>query len=257
MRNYFIFNGIDSRDYGIWILSKNSYDTPKKNLTFISVPGRNGDIVIDNGSYSNIDISYEVRIEVEKLRLFNPNLDFAYWLDELKDLFYPLIGNYYELEDSYNPNYYRLACFTGDLSFTVKNKSLEFIDTTFSFNCKPYRYRQDGKDEIEITGSYTNAIKNPELYVSLPLIEINKGSSNTSQITINGQSYYFLFSNVEIDNVKIDSESQIVYNGTTNYYKQYIPPTQLIFPQLSAGNNLVVKSSGTGTVKIIPRWRRI
>lgn len=257
MLNYFVFDGKDSRDYGIFILSKNSYDTPKRNLNFISVPGRDGDIVIDDGSYSNVKIAYKIRISADKLGLSNPNYDLAYQLDEVKDWLYSTIGNYAELEDSYNPDYYRKACFVDGLNLEAKHKNTNFIDSEIAFECKPYRYRLDGKETIPITNNGSNFVYNPELYTALPLIQIFKGGSDTARLVINGIYYDFDFTDLSISNIKIDSENQLVYNLTTNYYNRYTPPAAQLFPVFKTGQTTVQKLSGTGTVLITPRWRRI
>lgn len=258
MLNYFIFNGIDSRDYGIWIIQKNAYNTPKRNVNFISVPGRDSDIIIDNGNYENVDISYKVRILASEISK-NVNSNMEYALDDIKDFLFPIIGNYYKLEDSYNPDYYRMACFTGGMEFSSISKSAEFIDTEINFNCKPYRYSQEGENTISITGSDAVTITNPELYPALPLIQINKGSSDDARVVINGSAYDFDFSNTSIAYIKIDSDTKLVYNLSNNYYGKYSPPSdpQKMFPELKAGNNTIQKTSGTGTVLITPNWRRI
>lgn len=257
MLNYFIFNGIDSRDHGVWILEKNSFDSPKRNLSFISVPGRDGDIVIDNGNYNNITVEYKIRISADNLGLNNQNYDLAYQLDDIKDWLYSTIGNYAELEDSYNPDYFRRACFVDGLDFSTKHKNSNFIDSSITFECKPYRYKQDGKNVIAISDNNAHFIFNPELYTALPLIQIYKGSSDAARLVINGSYYDFDFTDLSISNIIIDSENQLVYNLNTNYYNKYSPPSTQLFPILKKGETTVQKVTGTGTVLITPRWRRI
>ena len=51
MMNYFISNGISSLDMGIRIQSKNVFSTPKRDLNFKSINGRNGDLILSNVDY--------------------------------------------------------------------------------------------------------------------------------------------------------------------------------------------------------------
>ena len=256
MLNHFTFGGIDSRDYGIFILSSNSYDSPKRKTTAYSIPGRDGDIIVDEGYYSNVDITYKVRISINKLLANSPNTNIAYALDSIKDCFYSIIGEYAELRDSYNPTYYRLGCFSGGFEFLSYKRTKDFIDTDITFSCKPYRYREDGKEVIEMTNSSID-IFNPEKYSSLPIIHITKGTGDSAQLTLNGNSYYFNFSGLNIPSVDIDSENQIVYHLGTNYYSKYTPAMARNFPVLVSGTTTIQKSDTTGRVLITPRWRRI
>ena len=43
MRNYFTLDGTDSRDFGVYISGRGTFNGPARNLDFISVPGRNGE----------------------------------------------------------------------------------------------------------------------------------------------------------------------------------------------------------------------
>lgn len=57
--NYFEFNGVRSSDYGLIISSKDIYSAPASDVSFVSVPGRNGDVMIDNNRFLNVTVSYD------------------------------------------------------------------------------------------------------------------------------------------------------------------------------------------------------
>ena len=65
--NYFIYNNINSLDMGIRIQSKNVFSTPKRNLKFKSINGRNGDLILPNNRYENVDVSYTVFVVAKSL----------------------------------------------------------------------------------------------------------------------------------------------------------------------------------------------
>ena len=58
----FTFNGLDSGDYGIFLTSPPKFALAERDVTTESVPGRNGDLVNDNGRYKNVLVTYKCAI---------------------------------------------------------------------------------------------------------------------------------------------------------------------------------------------------
>ena len=58
MRNWFIYDGKNSKDYGVYISGMQTYNAPERDVTSLEIPGRNGELTIDNGRYKNINITY-------------------------------------------------------------------------------------------------------------------------------------------------------------------------------------------------------
>ena len=56
--NYFVYNGVSSLDMGLRIESKNVFSAPEYDVTFQSIPGRNGDLILPNGRYPNVQVTY-------------------------------------------------------------------------------------------------------------------------------------------------------------------------------------------------------
>lgn len=65
MTNYFIFDGINSKDMGIKIERHNNFSSPQRRIESVSVPGRTGNILIDDGSYENQIFEYELILECD------------------------------------------------------------------------------------------------------------------------------------------------------------------------------------------------
>lgn len=130
-----VFNGVDlGKECNMFVLGKGAFGAPSRDVTQIHVPGRNGDILIDNGGWNNIDVTYpsccilsNFRENVEKLKgylLANPG--------------------YHELIDPYNPDEVRYAEFRGPFTpeaFTAKGNNAGMFDLTF--NCKPQRFLRE------------------------------------------------------------------------------------------------------------------
>ena len=68
--NSFTFNGISSADMGLIVENKDIYSLPARDISLVSVPGRNGDVIIDNNRWQNVTISYTVGIK---------NIKFVAW----------------------------------------------------------------------------------------------------------------------------------------------------------------------------------
>ena len=49
-----IFNNISSSDLGLEVETFPAYEVPEKEYDVVHVPGRNGDLLIDNGTFSNV-----------------------------------------------------------------------------------------------------------------------------------------------------------------------------------------------------------
>ena len=154
MRHEFIYNGMNSRDYGLKISGEDTWTRPQPDVKRISVPGRNGDLIQLGNRYQNLDITYHCGI-VKDLRTnfdaFNARL-----LSE---------PGYHRLEDSYHPEYYRLAVFESALDPDVKQRA--FVgEVDIKFNCKPQLFLKSG--EIEQTITNGGIIYNPTPYTASP-----------------------------------------------------------------------------------------
>lgn len=98
MIHYLTFAGKSSRDFGVFISGAKTFGSGTRDFEQISIPGRNGDLLFDNGRFKNVKVSYEAYI----VRDFNTNYNaFNSWLMSQK--------GYARLEDTYQPDFYRLA----------------------------------------------------------------------------------------------------------------------------------------------------
>ena len=59
----FIYNKKQSDELDIIVISTNHLDRFKKRKEFVQVPGRTGDLVIDDGSYDNLNLEITCIIE--------------------------------------------------------------------------------------------------------------------------------------------------------------------------------------------------
>lgn len=239
------FNGISSESLGIKVWTFPSYEVPEREVTFVHIPGRNGDLAIDQNAYKNVTRSYSVS-------LYDKNKTFTELANTIATWLHSGSG-YCVLEDSYEPNYYRLAVYTEETTYS--NVLNQAVTATINFNCKPQRFLKSGALPINITGSQT--IINPESNVSKPELKINL--TGTGYITINGVRITIVPGSVRT--LYIDSELQDVYYYTGSGSSQTIHNGNSLvsfanraFPVLNGGSNTIAVSGGITSVEVKPKW---
>ena len=80
MKNYLIFNGINSKDLGIRIERHNNFSSPQRVVERVKVPGRTGEIIIDDNSYENIIFEYEFILDCKGTDLAAKANEVSNWL---------------------------------------------------------------------------------------------------------------------------------------------------------------------------------
>ena len=141
------YNGVDLGDYGVCVIGRGTFNAPARDVEKIHVNGKNGDYLIDHGSFQNITVTYPDCCIIE---------DFPRNVRALRQLLYRDAG-YHRLEDSYNPDTYRLAQFAGPFEAEVHtgrgNRSGTF---PLNFDCKPQRFLKSGDRRIQVPLQYAN-----------------------------------------------------------------------------------------------------
>lgn len=229
---YFVFGGQDSRDCGVYISGSGVFGAPERDGSKASIPGRNGDVFLDNGRYKNIDIKYPAFIKD----------NFADNIEDFRNMIAAQKG-YQRLEDSYHADEFRLARYKGAVKTKPVLRGLGTQTFDITFDAKPQRFLKSGETGQTFTTSGT--ITNPTEMTALPLIRVvGTGTLTIGSVTITVTS--------NTDYIDIDCETQEAYYGTTNM-NSCIQLTNGLFPSLAAGSNAV--DIGTLTsVTITPRW---
>lgn len=231
-KDYFVFGSLYSRDYSLWLSGEGTEDAPQKDVDTISVPGRNGDLIVDNGRWKNLDIRYPAAI----------TKNFAANFGALRARLAALPG-YHRLEDTLHPDEYRMAAFVGPLKpeTTPYNRAGEF---TLVFHCKPQRFLKSG--EFPIALNAPGAVHNPTAFAARPIITVYGSGAGT--LTVGGCT-------VRIDaldeSLALDCELENAYQGTENKNLTIYAPE---FPTLAPGKTPVSWTGGITHLEIIPRW---
>ena len=234
--HYVVFNGKSLADFGVYISGNGTFGTAERDYETVQVPGKNGDLLFDNGRFSNTAISYPAWIAED----FNENYrELASFL--MSDL------DYHRLEDTYHPDEYRLAYFTGGMDPSV----FDFIFGAFNltFTCKPQRFLKIGENPVEFTSSGT--IDNPSSLTAKPQINVY----GHGEITIGDRKV--VIAENPYPYICIDSELFDCYAGFNANANSYVT-LEKGFPELPKGRSSITIHDSTVTkLEIIPRWWRL
>lgn len=239
--NYFEYKGIRSSDMGIRIESKNVFSGPEYEVDFLSIPGRDGDLISGSGRFPNVQVTYSVFVPAKTISELSAKIT------AIKAWLYSGLNSYHTLSDTYDTAFTRRAVFAGKLDIEDEMNRIGVF--TVSFSCKPYRYDDAGTVSTKLSAS-GDVLINPYPFISRPLIRIEGKGKGTLTIQSEGVNATWNFSGID-GYVEADSEQM-------NFYKDAEPKNDTVsgdgFPLLYPGENTISYSGGITAVTVIPRW---
>jgi len=241
------FNGHTSAEVGLEVETFPDFDMAQKEYDVIHVPGRNGDIIIDKKTFKNVARKYKVNVAAGSSGLDKTISAVVSWL-------YSASG-YARLEDTYEPDYYRMAMC--DNLGTFQNLFHKAGTATLSFDCKPQRYLKSGEAAVSFTASGT--IVNPTAFESSPLIKVylTNRQSASGEIVIGNHTFTIQASEDTSSDeyvIDVDCELQEAMHGLHNENSRVIFGNGKA-PRIAPGENAVEFSTSTiSKIEIIPRW---
>ena len=164
MRSTIYFNGKSSADFGLIVEYYPESVHAARRGELISIPGRNGVIIREDGAYDTYSQTFQIWFRNTLNRdTFQTARDVAEWL----------LGasGFCRLEDTYEPEHFRLARFVGPLNVetVLKNHGR----ATLEFEVQPQRYLKSGETPISYEGDSTTSfsITNPTQFEARPLLK--------------------------------------------------------------------------------------
>ena len=249
------FGEIDFSGDGAFVWGAGQYSAPARSVDFIEVPGRNGDLLIDNGNYTNTTAIFDVVI----------TKDVEENTDRLKYLLYSQKG-YQKLYDSDLKGFYRMASFNDGFEILSSEGGVVRIE----FDCKPFKYDIVGDDVITIEYEDLNSdyfvLENPHFEESHPEITVyasHEKDSGTIQIEggeaqIDGtvpKKYINISGHPTLwTHGTIDTDKQYFYRYSADKIdnlNRYISTADVT---LKAGENRIKFDNGFEKIEIKPRW---
>lgn len=157
-------------DFDVYISGEGAYNSPERSAEFVTISGRNGDFILDNGHFENIEVKYQAGIKAK---------DHAEFMRKFRRFrsYMAAKRGYQRLTDEYNPDEFRLATFVNAIEAEAVDRAAQF---ELVFNCKPQRFLKDGEDVVDVVSGGT--INNPTPFDASPMI-MTYGYGN---LTVNG-----------------------------------------------------------------------
>ena len=235
----FKFGEHSTKDFDLVIQAPPTYNFPEKDVSVEHIPGRNGDLIIDNNCWKNTERTYSIA------SVFRPGTDFISNSERLIKWLTSTEG-YHRLEDSYDPDVYRLGSFKNSGSLTNYYDKATAINVTF--DCKPQRYLKNGEKSVEFSGSVAT-LENPTGYYSLPEITIKNILPLENEVLLftiqndNKVTSVVSFNKIRSANdpydITLNSELQTAYSPQQSNINSYVNLNDLEFPILRKGISIL------------------
>ena len=228
----FYLDGVDARSVGIHLQSPIAFSEAVPVVEAQTIPGRNGDLIWETGSYENRSGSascFCLQKDVEKA---------------ISSAGRFLMGKkgYRRLETSDDPDHYWMARVENSPQIAMRLRKLAPFE--IGFDCKPQRFLKSGESAISFASPGT--IENPYGQIAKPLVTIygqGVGVFTIGKYTVSIKG---------LDGVLcLDSETQNAYNDDGNQNNKINAP---VFPMIESGENVVGFNGGITSVEIVPRW---
>jgi phage-related protein len=235
MLQHITIGGRDLIEFGTMFDGANWWRIPEKRVQEVTVPGRSGNLIIEEDAFDNITIPMSFYIHKDFQRNYSALVNYLMTLT-----------GYQRIESTEEPNVYRMGIISDRIepNMGAFNRSGRF---TISINFKPQKWLKSG--ETGITVASGAVLINPTGHKALPLIRV----TGTGTISI-GSVTATLSANTGI--CFLDSEISDAYQTDGTNRNKDLTLSGSEFPSLGAGENRIAVT-GFDTCEIIPRWWRL
>lgn len=238
MMRTFTYDGTSSKSMGIIVSGNNTYGGAVRDVETVSIPGRNGDIVIDHGRYKNVTIVYSCMTKT---------LSAAY---EAREWLAMHMDRYYKLTDTYASGEYRMARVSEAFDPTIDRRyGTAFFE--IHFDCDPRRFLTDYSTGYTVPANGSTQIRNTTRNTAYPLIQFDAPGNIVIAgrgITVSG-SYKIA---VDCD------EMYAYYDGVTGRvnYNGNLTLDNGAWPVLAPGYSKIVNNTAKA-ITVYPRYWRL
>lgn len=248
----FYIDGVDARNFGIYLQKPIEFSEAIPVVERQSIPGRNGDLIFETGSYENRTATaycFCLRKDVEKAI-------------STAGRFLMSKHGYRRLETSDDPEHFWLARIENSPQIVQRMRTLAPFEITF--DCKPQRFLRSGEEAVvlyptEQDGLFgvTHTIYNQYGFPSKPLFKVfvdHVGTVFDASVFNNGESFGRVLGQIKAEplNINIDCDTRNAYNDSGNQNQNI---SSYEFPEIRSGENTFrVWGVGIEKVEFTPRW---
>ena len=253
MLDWFTWNGVDCRDYGIHVLQQPTYFRAKERVENITIPGRSGALTRLEGDdvYDNQQLTCTCIIHnSEDNRVENINS----WLRGNGKLVFATRQNgFFKGRLNSQLQYAQLVRGNPHLSFQLQ------------FDCAPYFFLNSGETPMTYErpanlsdSRWIVSIENLGTVPSQPLIKVTGtgdgdiwcGTQEVSLLSVDTTKYGY---------VVLDSDAKVAYTGEIG---SAVQPLEMVgthvqgaWIELPTGTSQLILSSSITSIVLTPRWR--
>lgn len=249
----FYIDGVDARNFGIYLQRPIEFSEAIPVVERQSIPGRNGDLIFETGSYENrtgTASCFCLRKDVEKAI-------------SAAGRFLMSKHGYRRLETSDDPDHFWLARIENSPAIAQRMRTLAPFEITF--DCKPQRFLKSGEETVELYPreedegwSVTHEIFNNYGFPSKPLIKLYTSNLSGGIFDLKIRQDEVQIGRVagQVDSetpyIIIDCDTNNAYNDEGNQNQNIFSPG---FPEIRPGENIVdAWGYGLEKVELTPRW---
>ena len=230
MKDYFIWNGVKSTDYGIHVSEHPPITLPAERTTQTNVPGRPGSLTTLEGDDVYDDLLLTVTCFVTDTSRI---ADIGRWLKGGgKVTFANRLGGYYK------------ARVVNQIPFDKILRGNPHCSFTVNFRCFPFWY-QDNVTDTTVTVSGTT-ITNPGSVYSEPVLTV----TGSGDIVLTVGTTIVELDDIT-DSIVLDCALKEAYKGTTLMNEHMVGD----FPILVLGLNAISWTGNVTSVVVTPNWR--
>ena len=191
-KNDIYFGGKWLSEFGGFITDAPKFEVAERDCEVIEIPGRSGDIILDNHRYKNVPFERNVAFRKMLGQTQREQIDCVIdWLAYLQ-------SDYYEFRDTFHPGLVTKAKLT-NLGALLR-ESLRLSSLPLQFSRVPYWYDDSGQIEqvVDLSGggTITATFENPNKLTAKPIYRLYcpwRGSDFSGQyikFKVNGSDYY-------------------------------------------------------------------
>lgn len=147
-----IYGGINSGDYKAYITNAGIYKSPEKRYKKHTIPGRNGDLLEDTGTFENVEVEYPLCV-------------YEGSDSNLQAFLAAMLGKkgYQRIEDTFHPEYYRMGAFLDEYEPKRVTVDAEMSSGVIKFDCMPQKFLKSGDNPIcLIEGNWYNYVSSED-----------------------------------------------------------------------------------------------
>lgn len=236
----FKYNNKWSDEMGLSVSIRTTQTSPSYDVEFERVPGRDGDLVMDNKRFN----SFVYPIHTYARTTNNINVvanEISKWLKQ--DI------RYKDLELAWDPNYLYKAIFFEQ--YDIEEMLHHFGRVALNFRCHPIKFLKSGRTKVNVTNGMT--LLNPENRNAKPLIKIT-GSGN---ITLKNNGADWIVLRAVDGNITVDSALKTIYKNNTEQFNKMASILNPLFPELKPGNNVITWTGTVTALEITPNYEAV